>query len=132
MGLKQKIELAWAAGFYDGEGSSKKINYHYKTKKGLVRKPSQNICMSVSQTDLKVLKRFKKAVNDIGHINGPYQYKANKRPYWIWAASCASAKAAFKLLKPYLCEVKKKQFRIVSKELFTVSTRKKGWTDNEK
>lgn len=130
--VNNQIELAWAAGFYDGEGSSKKINYHYKTKKGIKKKPSQNIVMSVSQTDLEPLKRFKKAVNNIGHINGPYQYGSNKRPYWIWSASCASAQQVFKLLKPYLSSIKKKQFNIVDKEIATVKNRKKGWVSDEK
>ena len=129
---KKHILIAWAAGFFDGEGTSKKINYHYKTKKGLVKKPSQNVCLSVAQADLVPLKRFQRAVGGLGRINGPYQYAANKRPYWIWSASCASAKAAFKILRPYLCPIKKKQFAIVTKELASVKARKKGWTHDKK
>lgn len=35
--INKEIELAWSAGFYDGEGSTKRIFYHYKTKKGINR-----------------------------------------------------------------------------------------------
>lgn len=128
----KKIELAWAAGFYDGEGSSKKIYYHYKTKKGIKKPPTKNIVMSVSQAELEPLLRFKKAVDNIGHINGPYQYGTNKRPYWIWSASCKSARLVFKLLKPFLSSIKKKQYLCVDKELYSVKNRKKGWIHDEK
>jgi hypothetical protein len=125
---KKDIELAWAAGFYDGEGSSKAIYYHYKTKKGKARNPSRNVCMSVSQCELAPLERFKKAVNNLGHINGPYHYKAQKRPYWIWSSSCASAKEVFKKLKPYLSQAKKLQYELVSDSLNSyVPNRQKGW-----
>lgn len=128
----KKIELAWAAGFYDGEGSSKKICYHYKTKKGIRKAPTKNIMMSVSQAELEPLLRFQNAVKGIGHINGPYQYNTNKRPYWIWSASCKSARIVFKLLKPYLSSIKKKQYLQVDKELYSVKNRKKGWIHDEK
>ena len=29
--MNNKIELAWAAGFYDGEGSTKRVYYHFNT-----------------------------------------------------------------------------------------------------
>lgn len=129
--MKMKIELAWAAGFFDGEGSTKKIYYRYKTKKGIKCKPSRNVCMSVSQSEITTLKRFKKAINGIGHINGPYQYKPNRRPYWTWSVSCKSARETFKLLKPYLSQPKKDQYKVVYAELFTVPSRKKGWLHDE-
>lgn len=128
--MNKAIQLAWAAGFYDGEGSSKRINYHYKDKKGRPRSPSKNVCMSVSQAELRPLLKFKKAVNDLGHINGPYQYGTNKRPYWIWSASCSAAREVFRLLRPYLHTTKKKQFLLVSKEINRNSSRKKGWVNN--
>lgn len=114
---KSQTEVAWAAGFFDGEGSSKKIYSHYFTKKGEVRKPTTNVVLSVAQAELKPLKRFKKAVGDIGHINGPYSYRINQRPYWIWSASYISARLVFNKLRQYLCSIKKKQYLKVSKEL---------------
>lgn len=127
-----QLELAWAAGFFDGEGSTKKVSYHYRTKKGIVRKPTKNISMAVSQCDLSPLKRFRSAVGGLGRINGPYQYGTNKRPYWVWSASCKAAKAVFSVLKRHLCSIKKRQYRQVSQELMSVSSRKKGWSHDER
>jgi hypothetical protein len=128
---KESLELSWAAGFYDGEGSSKKVKYHYKSKKGLPKKPNENVSMSLSQCDLAPLKRFLKAVSGIGRINGPYQYYSNKRPYWVWSTSCSSADKVFNMLKPFLCSAKKKQFMTVKKEVTSPNNRKKGWLYDE-
>lgn len=130
---KNKLELAWAAGFFDGEGSSKPIWYHYKTKKGEKKNPTRNVCLTVCQSNLEPLERFKKAVNDIGRINGPYQYKPNKRPYWVYSTSCASAREVFKLLKPYLSSIKVKQFETVSDLVLKDRADKKykGWIHDE-
>lgn len=129
--IMNDIEKAWAAGFYDGEGSSKKKYYHYVNKKGLPRKPNQNVMMSVSQAHLETLERFKKAVGDRGTINGPYQYKGNKRPYWIWSASNKAARDVYEILKPFLSSIKKQQFEIILNELSSMSERKKGWIFDE-
>lgn len=120
-------ELAWAAGFFDGEGSSKKVNYHYKTKKGEVRKPSQNICLSVAQCERLPLERFQQAVGGLGRINGPYQYNTNRRPYWVWSASTRAARIVFGYLERYLCPIKKKQYIQITNELDSTKSRKKGW-----
>lgn len=112
-----ETELAWAAGFFDGEGSSKRIYNHYTTKKGEVRKPTSNVVLSVAQTALKPLERFKEAVGGIGHINGPYKYRANQRPYWVWSASYFSGRLVFKRLEKYLCSIKKEQYFKVSRSV---------------
>jgi len=128
MAKPKNTEIAWAAGFFDGEGSTKKIRYHYKSKNGKPQSPNRNVCMSVCQTDTETLNRFLKAVHGLGRINGPYQYKPNRRPYWTWSTSCASAKKVFSILKPYLSSVKKRQYKIVTEELdIDRSDRKKGW-----
>ena len=112
---KPQLELAWAAGFFDGEGSTKRIYSHYFTKKGEVRKPAPGVCLSVAQAELKPLLRFKKAVGNVGHINGPYSYRSNQRPYWIWSASYKTAREVFGSLKTYLCPIKKAQYSRVAK-----------------
>lgn len=123
-----RTELAWAAGFFDGEGSTKKKYYGYKTKKGFVKKPTKDICMTIAQCDRRPLLRFKKAVGNLGCINGPYQYAPNKRPYWIWSTAGGLAEQVFTRLKNYLCQNKKNQYRQVKKETFPLPNRKKGWT----
>lgn len=125
-------EIAWAAGFYDGEGSTKKKYYHYVSKKGKPQKPNQNIMMSVSQANLEPLERFKVAVGNKGNINGPYKYKRNKREYWVWSASNKAAREVYATLLPFLCSIKKQQFDTIMNELTTKSDRKKGWVLDEK
>jgi hypothetical protein len=129
-----KTERAWAAGFYDGEGSSKKHKSQYKLKSGKRRIPNEKVCMTVSQVHKDSLIRFQKAVNGIGRINGPYKYGANKKPYFIWSVAGNLADEVFKLLKPFLTKIKIKQFNIVKKEAeFNNSkNRKKGWIYNVK
>lgn len=133
--MKKRIKLtdiAWAAGFFDGEGCSTRHYSSYKSKKGKPKNPNVCVGISVSQAELSPLKKFKKAVKNIGCINGPYQYKPNKRPYWVWSTSGKAAKKVFNILKPYLSTVKKKQFLIVSTEINRASNRKKGWIHDEK
>jgi hypothetical protein len=54
-----EIEVAWAAGFFDGEGSC------------LYDKATGAICLSVSQSDLEPIERFQSALG-VGRIFGPY------------------------------------------------------------
>lgn len=129
---KKTLELAWAAGFYDGEGSSKRLYSNYKTKSGIKQSPGVYVVMTVSQSELNILKRFKKAVNNIGTINGPYQYERQRRPYWVWSVSCLGARNVFKLLKPYLGFTKRKQYYTVLRQNKHILNRKKAWIYDEK
>ena len=61
-------ELAWAAGFFDGEGSTS-----YSNKKTLP-------CIAIGQADPFVLERFRAAVGGVGCVFGPY--KRRKNPTW--------------------------------------------------
>jgi hypothetical protein len=66
-------ELAWAAGFFDGEGC---FSYMERARYGVA---------TIGQTDVRALERFMKAVG-VGKIYGPYDYKTpgrmSKRPWW--------------------------------------------------
>lgn len=59
-------ELAWAAGFFEGEGT-------------FCRKQAQ-----IAQNDLAPLSRFASAVG-LGGITGPYQHKNAKGQHYVWA-----------------------------------------------
>ena len=54
-------ELAWAAGFFDGEGS---VGTYFcdRRHKMYGGKPQKNIIMSVSQKDIRPLLRFQEAI----------------------------------------------------------------------
>lgn len=105
---KPKIEAAWAAGFFDGEGCTTVTSFKNKTKKGI--KKSSSIRMSVAQVEIEPLKRFFSAVN-IGAIRGPYKYGTNKQYHFQWNASGRDVFRALKILWPYLSNVKKRQAR---------------------
>jgi hypothetical protein len=60
-------ELAWAAGFFDGEGC-----FCY-TKSG------RYVGVRVAQTALEPLERFRTALVNVGKIYGPYQQKHRDR-----------------------------------------------------
>jgi hypothetical protein len=91
-------ELAWAAGFFDGEGNTGSAW-------------SSPIHVQVSNTDLRLLQRFWAALG-VGRISGPYTLKnrPQNRPHWHWAAtSFEDAQAAIALLWVWLSESKRKQ-----------------------
>jgi hypothetical protein len=60
-------ELAWAAGFFDGEGT---LSYAQKARFVTVR---------VAQTERKILERFQRAVGGVGKIYGPYVQRHKDR-----------------------------------------------------
>lgn len=98
--MAKKLELAWAAGFYDGEGC---CTFHSSGR--LAR-----IC--ISQNDTEVLERFQSAVG-LGKIYGPYgPYKgrSSKARYdWVVHRVDEVVKVA-DLLWPFLSSTKQDQF----------------------
>lgn len=93
-------ELAWAAGFYDGEGSTS-----YGTHKGGSR-PYIIPSASVSQKNATTLERFQRAVGGRGRI-----YERRNRPgMFQWETSrWVEARDVVNLLWPWLCEPKRQQ-----------------------
>lgn len=113
IGCDLQTELAWAAGFFDGEGSI--YVHHIKRHKGGTTGRYYAITsveISVAQSDKRPLNRFLNIIN-IGRIAGPYQPKyRNAKPYWYWkTAGRPSVHAVLSLLWPYLSEPKKEQAR---------------------
>lgn len=100
-----KIELAWAAGFFDGEGCT------YVTRQ-YDRPRSLRFCMSVTQVDREVLDRFQRALQ-LGSVRGPFKtdYASQRsiKPRWVWRATGNTARTAIDRLWPYLSTVKRDQ-----------------------
>jgi hypothetical protein len=96
-------ELAWAAGFFDGEGST--LVVRPKLKEYLV--------LSVGQIDPKPLERFQKAVLNIGQIYGPYTRKRpNHQPsYYFKAFRFEYIQAIIAMLWCFLSPAKKNQYK---------------------
>lgn len=97
--MASKTELAWAAGFFDGEGCV--TAFHEKGRAN----PKHRLCLFVAQAGtVEHLERFQKIVG-VGNIAGPY-YRDGKQPYYQWRTSGKKAHLVMGLLAPYLCSVK--------------------------
>lgn len=110
MDLKRE-ELAWAAGFFDGEGTAHFSRGTRKTKIG-GRTTYSSIHLSVTQTNLEELERFKAAVG-VGYICGPYQNKnPNSKPHWrYFAGAFQHYQHVMTVLWPFLCSRKRAQLK---------------------
>lgn len=115
------LELAWAAGFFDGEGYVGLAHEH-----SVDRLP--RLQMSVAQVDRRPLDRFAKAVG-YGKVRGPYTQKnPNSNPYYHWQIqSTTRSEATFALLEPFMAAPKVEDFYRALEEFHRiVSTRKCG------
>ena len=92
--VNRENDLAYCAGFFDGEGSI--IVCEKKTKAGLVYHVAQ---ASIQQNDPDVLAFFRDCVG-VGSISAYVSPRGNR--IWRWQASTQGAGYAMKLLLPYL------------------------------
>jgi hypothetical protein len=85
------VSAAWAAGFFEGEGS-------FRLNNG--RTPS----LQANQVDREPLERLQRILG--GTLNGPYgPYGKNtggRKPYYYWQVTGEEAKAAMRRMEPYL------------------------------
>lgn len=100
--MNQK-ELAWAAGFFDGEGYTACLF----RQKG---RGTAYIATTIGQVDRQVLDRFQAAVG-VGKVRGPYQLKAKNQKIWMWSATAnfEHAQAMIAKLWKFLSPVKRDQ-----------------------
>lgn len=93
-------ELAWAAGFFDGEG----------TVMWRGRKRAE-LSLVVGQSDIRPLRRFQAAVGGLGTVRGPYFQKNPKhKPYWVFGVgSHKNTQAVVAMLWNWLSEPKREQ-----------------------
>jgi hypothetical protein len=108
------LELAWAAGFFDGEGSvylnRKRAIGGTTGREYIIHSP----CLSVAQVDPRPLARFALAVGG-RKPGGPYQPRtAKSNAYYRWdAMGRPSVHRIGLLLWPHLSEPKREQFHRV-------------------
>lgn len=100
-------ELAWAAGFFDGEGTTccthgtRQNGYKYL-----------NLHFEVRQIDRQVLDRFRQAIG-IGSVTGPYAVNDSPNHQWAFAVSSyEDCQVAVAFLWKWLSPVKRTQARI--------------------
>lgn len=100
--MNTETELAWAAGFFDGEGTS--TSCRNKNQAAYPR-------LHVHQKDRRTLDRFHAAIGfrgSVGHRRSDGCY--------AWQASCNLGRSVMMLLWPYLSEAKKEQwFRVLDR-----------------
>lgn len=94
-------ELAWAAGFFDGEGMIRAYAGHKNTAPALM--------VRISQVDRRPLDRLHAAISGLGKIYGP---KAPQSPrsspyYTLSFTTFEAAQAAVAMLWPFLSPPKK-------------------------
>jgi hypothetical protein len=101
----KETDLAWAAGFFDGEG--------YIGLKHLVYKRRQTASifprMILTNGFLPALEKFQDIVGS-GRIHSKHTV-GRRRPCWTWEASCRQAESVLLMLMPYLT-IKKRQAEI--------------------
>jgi hypothetical protein len=111
-------ELAWAAGFVDGEG-------HFGFHPTNVKKISGTAVLDANQIDRRVLDRLRRYLG-MGHINGPYKYRKNDSPIYTFRIyGFEHVQAAVAMLWPWLGEVKKLQAKTALQNAREFHTRPK-------
>ena len=101
--------LAWAAGFFDGEGH---VGFQTRrTRAGTTHRLAQ---VQVCQSHREPLDRLVVALG-VGRVNGPYRTKNPKaQPYWAYRVSThEGVQHLAASLWPWLGAVKREQFRAV-------------------
>lgn len=96
-------ELAWAAGFFDGEGWTGTISNN--GEKHYAR-------MAIHQVHLPSLERFQRAVLGLGRIGGPYDHSGGRnKPIYKWqVTNYAEVQAVGVLLIGFLAAEKADQW----------------------
>jgi len=107
--MRTEVDIAWAAGFLEGEGSfehARRPAMDTRVKHGTLR-------VSVEQTQLGPLEKLQSLFG--GKIYGPYVRKpryiggANIQPLWIYRITGESARELVLDIFPYLFEKRKEK-----------------------
>ena len=121
MAEPNKIELAWAAGLFDGEGNCRR-------RKKTQGRGRQTPLLSIAQVDTSVLNRLKEAVR-VGKIYGPYlqRNRPTTKPYWVYATpSFSESMIAVAFIWNLLSPIKKAQIKEALEGLYRTPVRKPG------
>lgn len=99
-------DIAWFAGFFEGEGSVRLGSQSHKKNGRSYGTPIIDICQVNKEPLEKCLELF-----PTGHLYGPYQYSSNRQPHYRFAlCGRGSIEALFKLIDPLLSTRRREQF----------------------
>lgn len=128
--LLDREELAWAAGFFDGEGYVGIVAHNVQRRKGISN--YKRVTLTIVQTDRRVLDRFATILPTRLSVRGPYNLKGNRNPTWQLAGNgLSTVQQVLCLLWTWLSPVKRLQFAEVVKQfcaytLTKATTRRRG------
>jgi hypothetical protein len=109
-------ELAWAGGFFDGEGST--YLEKHRTHPGHFY-PVLYVPQSADVGVAPELLRMKSALSGLGAISGNRRNGPNKKPYRRWRVVTArKAQVALHLLWPFIGNVKRAQAQLVMHTIY--------------
>ena len=94
------IDIAWMAGFYEGEGTIYCYTSKHTTKKGLKRTYTK-LKMAITQNDMEPLLKCKKILSYLD-INGPYKNKTSKNLHYQLNAQNEYALKFISTIYPHL------------------------------
>lgn len=82
-----KIDIAWAAGLYEGEGTCHSGYGTYRSKAGKkYDRKTPTYQLRIGMTDIEPLERFKDTFG-FGLINGPYQSSKSTKDLWVFSVT---------------------------------------------
>ena|ERR1035437_1170844 len=104
----KKTDLAWLAGFTDGDGH---VGCSLKSNGSAIQ-------FAIGQNgDRQILVRANHILGGLGHITGPY-LRAGRQPNWRFVVhGKKKVKQVTKLLWPWLGQTKRRQIRTVFKRI---------------
>lgn len=97
-----RYELAWAAGFFDGEGWAAAVRQSGRTN----HQPRAQVNQAGAGRAPEALERFRAALGGLGRIGGPYAVPGRKDLYHWVISSRADVELLHHLLAPWLGDVK--------------------------
>jgi hypothetical protein len=101
-----RYELAWAAGFFDGEGWANAVRHEGRR----TRQPQARVNQADPDGVPAALVRFQAALGGLGRIGGPHREPDRADLYWWIASSRDDVEMTYEFLKPWLGAVKLLQF----------------------
>ena len=111
-------DLAWAAGFLEGEGTFY-CNIQKPKKEGY--KPQAAISLRAVQVEREPLERLAR-IFPFGRMYGPYKGKGNKQPHHQWGVhSFEAGQAIIALIWPWLSTKRKEQAKTAILKSLSVS-----------
>ena len=89
--MHREVDLAWAGGFFEGEGS---VTMH-----------RSRFAAQIKNNNADALARFRACV-EAGRIYGPYvdPSRGSSKPFWVWVSHNGEAMHVMSSIAPWLTE----------------------------